>query len=472
MNQDSEATKARFRIGHQLGDIARRLYDPAGKGTTVDRDQMGITAALARSTELLATTQPVFEAGIAAGGALVFADVMLPARKAGKNAWRMVEVKSSTKVKDYYRDDTAIQAFVAQEARVPLTSIALAHIDNTWVYPGSDDYQGLLKEVDLTDEALGRRDEVKGWIEEAKTIAGAKKEPSIKTGRHCSEPYECGFFAYCSGQEPQPKYPIAWLPQIRTMALNELIEDEGVTDLRDVPDRLLNGQQLRVKSHTLSGKTYFDAAGAAADLAPHKLPAYFMDFETAQFAIPIWKGTRPYQQIPFQFSVHKVSQAGKLEHCSFLDLSGEDPSARFAEALIAACGERGPVFAYNAAFEKARIKELAERFPRLRRPLLAIVARVVDLLPVAQERYYHPNQQGSWSIKYVLPAISDLSYEALDGIQDGGSAMTAFQDAIAPATSQMRKQQIEAQLLAYCKLDTYGLVKIWQFFTGRDTIAL
>jgi hypothetical protein len=172
------------------------------------------------------------------------------------------------------------------------------------------------------------------------------------------------------------------------------------------PPKLPNDRQKRVRNATLSGKVFFDRKGAAADLAPHKLPAYFVDFETINFAVPIWKGTGPYQQIPFQFSIHRLSTAGELEHVSFLDLSGEDPSEQFASDVIAACGKRGPVYVYNASFETARIRELAKRCPTLRPELLAINARVVDLLKIAEQRFYHPDQHGSWSLKKLLPAIA------------------------------------------------------------------
>lgn len=186
--------------------------------------------------------------------------------------------------------------------------------------------------------------------------------------------------------------------------------------MAEVPVGLLNESHRRVQKCTLSGKPYFDRRGAMADLQAHKLPAYFIDFETIQFAVPIWKGTRPYQQIPFQFSVQRLSRNGTLVETQFLDLSGDDPSRPFAEALIKACGQRGPVFVYNAAFETRRIKELAQRFPDLSADLLAINERIIDLLPVARARYYHPSQQGSWSIKQVLPAlVPNLSYDRLGG---------------------------------------------------------
>jgi len=473
LREDSTETKARFAVGHQIGETARQLFDLTGDGILVEFQRDGMEAALVQSTQLLASPHPVFEAGFSSEGALAFADIMLPAHKSGRRGWRMIEIKSSTSVKDYHRDDIAIQTFVARAAGVQLVSVALVHIDSTWVYPGGEKYQGLLKENDLTDEAFSRSKEVKGWIADAQTVARMHNEPEVKTGAHCDTPYPCGFLDYCQQQEPQAKYPVGWLPRIQTKALKTLINDQGVIDIRNVPDDLLNDRQRRVKAHTLSGLPFFDADAAAASLAGLDLPAYFLDFETIQFAVPIWKGTRPYQQIAFQFSMHKLSSAVKVEHISFLDLSGNDPSRSLAEALIAACGKRGPVFVYNAGFETARIKELAERFPRLKQPLLAINSRVIDLLRVAEQNYYHPSQEGSWSIKKVLPTIApDLSYDTLDGVQDGGMAMSAYQEAISPLTIESRKQEICEQLLAYCRLDTYALLRLWQFFAGRQDLAL
>ena len=475
--QDSATTQASFDVGHQVGDIARQLYDPEGKGMLIDVKAAGFAAAFARSSALLASAQPIFEAGFTAAGALAFADVMLPVPvpEGEKGAWRMIEVKSSTSVKSYHQEDIAIQAYIARSAGVPLTAVALACIDSRWVYPGKGDYQGLLREEDFTDQAFARAAEVKGWIADAQEIARLSSAPERSTGQHCGDPYECGFLAHCQSQEgrAQAEYPISWLPRIQTKALKALIEEDGVTDLREVPDDLLNESQLRVKTHTLSGIPYFNAAEAAADLAAHPLPAYFIDFETTQFAVPIWKGTRPYQQLPFQFSMHHLSVNGKLEHQSFLDLSGENPLEAFAEALIDACGKAGPVFVYNEAFEKTRIRELGERFPHLQLALLAINERMVDLLKTARQHYYHPSQQGSWSIKKVLPAVApDLSYDQLDGVHDGGMAMEAFREALSPETTPARKAQIKQQLTDYCRLDTYAMVRLWQFFSNRNDLEI
>ena len=481
LRADTAASQKNFDTGHQVGEIAQQLYDPTGQGTVIEPFAEGIDAALALTLTLLDTPQPIFEAGFAAEGAMAFADVMLPVQNPQSHpprAWRMVEVKSSTSVKDYHRDDVAIQAFVARAAGVPLTAIALAHIDNTWTYPGDGDYQGLLVENDLTEEAFARAAEVQSWIDTAQSIVAQATAPAITTGKHCHDPYPCGFYAHCQSQEPQAEHPIAWLPKPLKKGLTTLIANTGITELRDVPDHLLSDRQQRVKNATLANEAYFDQASAAQALAAHTLPAYFLDFETISFAVPIWSGTRPYQQIPFQFSVHRLSQDSQrtdpshrpLTEQAFIDLSGNDPSEAFAKALIAACYESIPIFVYNAGFEMTRIRELAERFPVLAQDLLALNTRVVDLLPIAREYYYHPGQQGSWSIKAVLPALCpdpDLHYEKLEGVQDGGMAMDAYIEAIAPHTISARKAEIERQLLDYCKLDTYAMVRLWSVFTGR-----
>lgn len=467
LREDSAQAQARFESGYRVGDIAQQLYDPKGTGVLLDPQQEGFESVFARTQELLGTPQPIFEAGFRTDQALAFADVMLPVKKGGKLAWKMVEVKSSTSVKDYHLDDAAIQVFIARATGVALAGASVACIDSAWVYPGGGDYAGLLQETDVIGQALDREAEVRSWIADAQRVVASRAEPVVKMGKQCSAPFECGFSAYCQGLVTATENPISQLPGRLGKALQELIDAEDLTDLRDVPDALLNAKQLRVKEAALSGKAFFDRKSAALALQPHKFPAYFMDFETIQFAVPVWKGTRPYQQIPFQFSVHRLSRTGKLEHQSFLDLSGEDPSLGFAKTLVAACGDKGPIFAYNAGFEKSRILELATRFPRMATALKALAERVVDLLPVARDHYYHPDQEGSWSIKAVLPSLCpDLDYARLEGVQDGGMAMEAYAEAIAATTLPERKAEIERQLVAYCALDTLALVRLWSEFSG------
>jgi hypothetical protein len=467
LRQDSAATEKKFQAGNQVGDIARSIFDPEHKGHLIDIGTEGFANALDRSRDLLQGKEPIFEAGLTGGGILAFADVMLPGTR--ESSWHMIEVKSSTSVKDYHRDDVAIQTFAARSAGVNVESVSVAHVDSSWTYPGNLDYEGLLKVNDLTEETLARQDEVSEWVSRAQSIAGSKDEPTTPMGPQCTSPFECGFISHCSAGLTVNEYPLNWLPRISANKVLEL-ENSGITDLREVPDSALNSLQQRVKKAHTTGQHYFDQVGAAKELWKYPLPCHFLDFESVQFAVPIWASTRPYQQICFQFSLHKLDASQKLTHHEHLDLSGKDPSRGFAEALIqACCADQGAIFVYNASFEKSRIAELAEKFQDLSKDLQGIHDRVIDLLPITRNYYYHPLQKGSWSIKKVLSAlVPDLSYSDLDGVQDGGMAMTAFVEAINPATPSERKKEIAQELLTYCRLDTYSMVKIWEAFTGQN----
>jgi hypothetical protein len=284
---------------------------------------------------------------------------------------------------------------------------------------------------------------------------------------------ECGFYSYRKGDELKPEYPVRWLPRFNKRLRLKLAE-EGIDDLRNVPGELLNPLQLRVKTHTLTNTVFFDTDAAAATLASYSLPLQFLDFETIRFRDPIWAGTPSNLQIPFQFSLHKVNESGTISHAEFLDLSGSDPSEEFVISLIRLCGdERLPIFVYSSPFESSCIKELAERFPNQHDALLAINERIVDLLPITRSHYYHPSQHGSWSIKAVLPAVApDLKYGDLEGVKDGLMAMTAYREAILRLTCIERKVAIRNQLLAYCKLDTYAMVRLWQVLSGRANLTL
>ena len=467
LKEDSASAQARFKVGHQVGEIARKLYDPAGDGVLIDIKSEGFGNALKRSAALLKNPdQPIFEAGFESENTVALADVMVPVSDNGQFFWKMVEVKSSASVKDYHRDDVSIQSFLARSMGVPISFVAVAHVDTSWVYPGGNDYNGLLLENDLTEETLERSGEVEGWIRDAHRVAKQKSEPERETGDHCYDPFECGFCQYCNRDKIAPEYPIDWLPRLSPRQRSRL-EELNVEDLRHVPENLLNPTQKLVRDHTLNSTTFFDRRQAKASLKGTGLPACFLDFETINLTVPVWAGTRPYQQIPFQFSLHKVKKDLTLEHREFLDLSGEDPSRQFAEAVIAACEKRGPVFVYNAGFESGVLNSLAKRFPDIAPALEKVIDRIVDLLPIARECFYHPSQQGSWSIKSVLPAaVPELSYELLDGVKDGTMAMEAFAEAIHPDTETARKEKIRSELRAYCRLDTLAMVGLWKYFLG------
>ena len=199
-------------------------------------------------------------------------------------------------MKDYHRDDIAVQTYIAMTSGVSLESVSLAHVNNSFVYQGDGRYEGLLNEVDLTEEALSRRDEVEEWVRQAHEVVALEQEPVVETGPQCSSPFSCGFCGYCNRDKVWPDYPLSSLPRLHHTKRKQP-EDDGIEDVREVPENLLNLVQLRVKECSIPGQAFFDAEGAAADLACYGFPAYFLDFETVMLAVPIWKGCHPYVSV-------------------------------------------------------------------------------------------------------------------------------------------------------------------------------
>lgn len=450
--EDSNAL--RMETGNLVGEIARTLYP---NGLLIDPEKLS-DAIIQTKKALSGPPRPLFEATFYAEGILVRSDLLLPTEN---NQYCMVEVKSSTGVKDYHRLDAAMQAWVIRKNGLQLSSVCIGHIDNSFVYPGKNDYRGLFAHEDISESVDALESQVPKWIASAQdTLAG--EEPCISPGEQCYSPFECPFISSCVLPPSPDEFPVEILPYGKSVAAN--LRNNGFNDLRDPTEDLLEKpKHRRVWRATVSGKAELDKEATDIILAlPY--PRYYLDFETIQFAVPRWKGTRPYSQIPFQWSCHIEEQNGTLSHTEFLADGNCDPRRQFAEALISTLGTTGPIIVYNAGFERGRMSELAVSFPDLAPALTAAIQRVFDLLPIARNHYYHPDMRGSWSIKAVLPTIApDLSYEGLE-VAHGGMAQEAFLELLEPSLAAERRTKLTAALLAYCERDTFAMVRIAQFF--------
>jgi predicted RecB family nuclease len=446
-----------FALGHEIGDIARRLYDTGG-GVLIDYDD-GLKAAMQRTREALSqrSPAPIFEATFERNGLLVRADVL----ERGAAGTRLVEVKASTSVKPEHVVDCAIQSWVLDGTTAATRSVALAHVDNRFVYGGAGDYAGLLAEHDLSAEVAPLKEQVPAWVRTAKRIL-AGSEPPAAIGTRCWTPYECPFQSHC--WKPA-EHSIAELPGIGRR-LDQLLA-EGHYELDALPEALLStDDQLRVWRAVRRGTPELSLA-ARQEFRQLGFPRYYLDFETIAFAVPRWPGTRPYQQLPFQWSLHVEDARGGLQHAEFLDLGTAFPLRAAAQSLVEATGPKGPVFMYTS-FEKTCLKTLGEFCPDLREELDALSARLVDLLPIARRHYYHPDMRGSWSIKKLLPTIApELDYSRLGEIQEGGAAQQAYLEATAPGTGAARRDEIRRDLLAYCGQDTLAMVAVARYLEGR-----
>jgi len=456
--ETSAATESLLAAGRVVGELARKLYG-RGEGHMVSFEH-GVRAALEETRALLARggTAPIFEATVEHDGLVVRVDVL--DRSGG--APRIVEVKSAASVKDWHLVDCAIQAWTLREAGIPITHVAVAHIDTQFVYRGDGDYSGLLAEEDVTASIAEHVATVPQMIEHARAALASTDEPSVAVGPHCGAPFDCAFYAHCAPR--QGEYSV-WALGGRTERRFALMH-EGFADLRDVPeDRLVNDRERRIWQQTKAGVPWIapELREAVASLG---YPRYYLDFETINPAIPLWADTRPYEQVPFQWSCHVDDGAHTLAQRAFLDLSGNVPLRACAQSLVEALGTRGPILTYTP-FERGVLSRLAARFPDLAAQLRAIGERLVDLYPIAKQHYYHPAMRGSWSIKDVLPTVApELSYETLGEVRDGGGAQAAFLEAIDPGTTAGRREQLRAAMLDYCARDTLAMVRLVEYF-GR-----
>jgi hypothetical protein len=462
LSRYSKAAEAAFELGHAIGGLAVDLYG-GDQGTYIEYRGGSFMKALGQTRQLMQSMfrAPLFEATLQYEGVLVREDVLLPVAADGKDSWRIVEVKASSRIKPEHIHDCAVQAWVHRGAGFPLEAIALAHVDNRFVYRGDGDYNGILSEQDVSERVFDLLPSVPLWVERARAaIAGPM--PEVAVGQHCASPYECPFMDFCWPGDAE--YPVTGLgggrKRLGVWVMN------GYRDIRDVPVAEIDSeQQLRIHRVTRAGRPeLLPGAREFADSLPY--PRFYLDFETVAPAIPVWPGTRPYQTLPFQWSCHIERAPGLMEHAEFLDLSGKPPMRTLAEQLIRDLESRGPVLMYTP-YERQVIDGLAAMFPDLAPSLESIVVRLVDLHPVTKTNYYHPGMLGSWSIKAVLPTIApDMDYASLEGIREGTEASTAYLEAIAPQTPPARKAGIRDALLTYCRHDTEAMVRLVQFFQG------
>jgi len=382
--------------------------------------------------------------------------------RAKDSVFELVKVKASTSVKNEHLPDVGFQAMVLEQARIPVARVHIGHVNNQFVLKNRDEYAGLLMEADVTDQVRALLPSIRKKAAESVEVIGLPSVPDVPMGGHCEAPFPCPFMDRCAGACAEgPKFPLSILP--RGGKLVGELAAEGYQDLREVPaERLKSKDHKRVHAATVSGRAAFDV-NSTAELRKLVPPFAYLDFETMTSAVPEIIGTRPYEQCPFQWSMHVESANGALQHAEYLAIDTFGDVEALASALLAALPDSGPVFVYNRTLEQGVLQLLARLVPALAPALGAVVDRLVDLLPVTKAAYYHPDMLGSWSIKKVLPTIdSSLGYDGLE-VQDGGGAQLVFLELRDPATTSERREELAKGLRKYCERDTYGMVVLRRF---------
>lgn len=460
---DSSAL-ARMEAGNEVGDLAMGLFGDYVEVTAYKGERLDLQKMIADTkSEMDKDTPVICEASFEFGGLYCAVDILCKE----ENGWAILEVKSSTKSdKEIYIADIAYQKYVLQNCGVNVTGSYLICIDNNYVLDGDLDINRLFKVTDVWDLVSQEEKNIRANLKIAEKTLRSETEPEIDISEHCKKPYDCGYWKYCSRHIPSPS--VFDLYRLQTSKKFDYYR-KGIITYNDLflSGVVTNEKHLRQIEFALTDKgTYVDKNGIQDFLDTLSYPLYFLDFETEQPVIPKYNGTKPYQQIPFQYSLHYIeSEDGELKHKEFLAESGSDPRRALAESLCKDIPMNVCVTAYNKAFECGRIKELADAFPDLAEHLLNIRDNAKDLLDPFQKGYYYNKAMGgSFSIKSILPAIFPddpaLDYHNLDGVHNGSEAMSLF-----PKIKDMPPEEQEKarkNLLEYCKLDTFAMVKVWE----------
>jgi hypothetical protein len=402
------ATEAIIQQGREVGLLARQMFP---RGVEVVSDG-GLDQAIRATRELVANPEvpAIFEGVFEHDGVLVRVDV-LHRRRDGR--WRLIEVKSSTSVKVEHLDDVGIQSRVVSRCGVDLASVCLAHINRNYVFDGgSIDVRRLFKIRNLTRRVQRLQPKLTFQLRAEFTVLPMPKAPDVAPGKHCMSPVTCEFFDRCNPALPDDH--IGYLPRIHASVMEKL-QELGVESIRDVPDDFeLTEIQRRAATCVQTGKLWLSDE-LKEELSGLKYPLYFTDSETVNPAIPRFPGMRPYDHLPFQWSVHVQQSPGdEPELHEFLAADVSDPRREFIASLCDALGERGSILVYNVAFESQRLSELAVWLPEFAERIKNLQARLWDLLPVVRSHVYHPTFAGSYSLKSVLPAlVPEMSYEGM-----------------------------------------------------------
>lgn len=456
----------RMTNGNIVGDLAMGLFGDFVEVTAYNGEKIDLSKMIENTkAEMDKGTPVICEASFDFNGLYCAVDIL----KKDGNGWAIYEVKSSThEDKQVYAADVAYQKYVLENCGVNVTGTYLICINNEYVFDGTLDIHQLFKIADISEGVFFESANIKTNLNVAELILKSEDEPPIDLSTACNNPYRCSFWSYCSRHVPSPSVfdlygtALHFDKKINFYKQGKIKYEDIITD-KNIKNSIL----IRQMSYHLEDKgTYVDKAGVGEFLSTLSYPLYFLDFETVQPIIPEYIGTKPYSQIPFQYSLHYIEkEGGELKHKEFLAESGTDPRRALAERLCEDIPMNVCVIAYYKSFECGRIKELAEFFPDLADHLLNIESNIKDLLvPFQKGYYYNKDMGGSFSIKSVLPAIfpddPELNYKNLEQIHNGGEAMSIF-----PKIKDMPKEEQETtrkNLLKYCELDTYAMVKIWE----------
>jgi len=427
------ARQAVIESGQEVGRAAHALFPG---GVLVDEPPWRHGEAEARTRALLAdpSVPAIFEGAFTHAGVRIRVDAL---ERLGPDTGRfgLREVKAATSLKEEHVPDVAIQGWVLEGAGLAVPSLELVHIDGDFVRgEGPIDWDRFFVRADVRAAATAFLRDVPARLAEMRRVLAAREAPPVEPSGHCFTPWECPFWSYCTAEKPP-----AWHLGLR---------------------RAGEERRARWLGALASGRPWLgpELGPALAALEP---PLWYLDFESAMPAIPLYAGTRPYEQVPFLFSLHRLGADGRLQHVDFLAGETGDPRPALAGALVDALREDAAPIAVWSGYEDRMLAGLAEAVPRLGVDLAGVRERLVDLLAIVRGHAYHPGFEGSYSLKAVAPALAPgFGYADLEEVADGATASAVYARLAAGGIQGAEAARLRAELRAYCRRDTEALAEV------------
>jgi hypothetical protein len=436
----------RFDQGVQVGELARGEF-PGGVLIDLPHNE-GVARVAATRRAIDSGAPAIFEATFIEAGVFVSVDVLLR----DGDGWVLIEVKSSTKLKDEHVPDAAVQCYVVRRAGLEIPRVELMLLNPDFRHPEQGD---LFMRTDVTEETEALLPQIPQLIaDQLRALEGDL--PQVEVGVHCWKPRDCPFFDRCWPDERDHIRHLYRAYKTHTVARMK----KGIHSIPDLPaDERLNVTQKRQKKAVAKNDLIVEPGLASALAVLQADRVGHLDFETIQRAVPVWPGQKPWEQTAVQFSYHELQPDGSYLHDEYLAEGPDDPRAEIADRLIAATATADRIVHFSH-FEKTRINALAEQLPERADELLAITEKLVDLLPIVRDNVYHPEFRGSFSLKNILtPLVPDLTYDDLV-IMDGMVASVEIARLLFFAHKVKDRAKTRHDLLEYCKRDTWATVKL------------
>lgn len=453
-----------FNQGNLVGEAARKLF---AQGVLVDNKPWDFVGSLKKTRELLSNKTPIiFEAAFDYQGCYARADII--EYNSSSERWTIYEVKSSTKVKEEQLDDVALQAWIMAKSGLPIEKIFIMHLNPNCIHPNLTE---LFIQQEVTELVRLRYPLINQKINQLFSALRKSETPEISIGSQCLSPNPCSFKEHCWSQINWPEFSVFDLPKIGDKKWDYLLA--GQLDLKEISIENLDPLQSRIIDCVKSNKNFIDIKAIKSEIAQWSWPLIFLDFETINPAIPRYPGSSPYQQIPFQFSIHiwPNLESSITSHYEYLHQESSDPRPTLLKNLIPLLKQPGTIVAYYKQFEIARLQEMALQFKDYEADILSIIERVQDPLPIIRSHIYDLAFKGSFSLKAVAPALlgQSFSYHNLS-VDNGMAAQRAFEEIINPNTDASRKEELIKASLIYCQQDTQVMVELtkWMFNLSND----